>query len=59
MKRRVWLVFLAVILVASLLAFTACKEEEPPVEEEEEPPVEEEEEEVWEWPKEFKIALLL
>jgi len=57
MKNRVLLIFLAVVLVVSMVAFAACKaEEEPPVVEEEEPPVVEEEEEppvveeVWEWP---------
>jgi len=67
MKNRVLLIFLAIVLVVSLVAFAACAKEEeaPPVEEEappveeEAPPVEEEAppvEEVWEWPKDFKIC---
>jgi len=56
MKNRTLLIFLALVLVVSLIAFAACKAEEaPPVVEEEEPPVVEEEEppvveEAWEWP---------
>jgi len=60
MKNRVLLIFLAVVLVVSLVAFATCKAEEelPIVEEEEEeaPPVEEEEEEVWQWPEKLFIA---
>ena len=64
MKKRILFVFLALVLVVSLVAFAACKaEEEPPVEEEEEaPPVEEEvppveeEEEVWEWPDKLSVT---
>ena len=57
MKNRVLLIFLAIVLVVSLVAFVACKAEEeeappppppPPVEEEEVLPPPEEEE--WEWP---------
>jgi len=60
-KNRVLLIFLAVVLVVSLVAFAACKaEEEPPIveeEEEEAPPVEEEEEEeVWQWPDKMLIT---
>jgi len=55
MKNRILLVFLAAILVVSLVALAACAKEEeaPPVEEEEEeaPPVEE----VWEWPEKMNI----
>jgi len=53
MKKRVLLVFLAVALVVSLVAFAACaKEEEPP------PVEEEEEEEVWQWPEKLLVTAL-
>jgi len=57
------LIFLAVVLVVSMVAFAACKAEEaPPVVEEEAPPVVEEEEEPppveppWEWPEKLAVA---
>ena len=56
MKNRTLLIFLALVLVVSLIAFAACEAEEaPPVVEKEGPPVVEEEEppvveEAWEWP---------
>jgi len=51
MKNRILLVFLAVALVVSLVAFAACAKEEeaPPVEEEEE-------EEVWQWPDKLSVT---
>jgi len=58
MRNRIWLVFLALVLVVSLVAFGACKAEEAPPVEEEAPPVEEEatpEEEVWEWPEKMNV----
>ena len=51
MKNRVLLIFLAMMLVVSLLVFAACKDEETPPVEEEVPPVEE----VWQWPDKLAI----
>lgn len=65
MKKRLLLVLLALSLVVSMAAFSACEAEEappvveeeaPPVVEEEEAPVVEEEEVVWEWPEKMLIA---
>jgi len=48
MKNRVLLIFLAVVLVVSTVAFAACKaEEEPPVVEE-----------VWEWPDKLSVLAI-
>ena len=60
MKKRILLVFLAMVLAVSLVAFAACTEEEeappvveeaPPVVKEEAPPVVE----VWQWPERLAI----
>jgi hypothetical protein len=67
MKNKVLLVFLAIVLVVSLVAFGACKAEEaeppppppPPVEEEEEPPPPPPPpEEVWEWPDKLVMGAM-
>lgn len=65
MKKRISFIFLALVLVVSLVAFAACKDEAPPVEEEEAPPTtpttpttptkptepEPEPEPTWQWPE--------
>jgi len=45
MKNRILLVFLAIVLTLSLVAFAACKAEEAPVEEG-----------VWQWPKKIIVT---